>query len=239
MTAATGGDVLDKKVYERIDKIVAESEYDFERLKSAGIQEEKLSLIYPGLDLNQFSYQEPEGDFSILFASSPFTKEYFEARGVNLLLSATEAFKNVSFTLLWRKWADTIPVIEPMVQDKKNVTLQVEHIKNISTLINNVHAVIAPFTAQQLTKPCPHSVIESLASGKPVLVTDKVGIAHIIEETQCGVVFKPNKDSLIAAIKELRTNYAQYQINARKCAETYFSQYVFLKQYESLYHELF
>ncbi|MCP4370744.1 MAG: glycosyltransferase family 4 protein [Deltaproteobacteria bacterium] len=238
LTGATGGKVLDRKKYKKIEKIVVESEYDLMRVKHGGIEEEKIKLIYPGLDLSKFSYTAPKGDFSILFASSPFAKEYFAARGVDLLLSATERCKDVHFILLWRKWAGTVKVIKTMVTNKKNVTLNLEVIKDISLLLNKVHAVIAPFTSQQLTKPCPHSVIESLAAGKPVLVSDKVGIARIIQENNCGVVFKPDKEDLVRAIDELKRNYTAYQKNARRCAEEYFSKEIFLKQYELIYNTL-
>lgn len=235
LTGATGGNVLDRKKYEKIEKIVVESKYDFMRVKNAGIAEEKIKLIYPGLDLSKFSYTAPEGGFSILFASSPFAKGYFAARGVDLLLSASELCRDVHFILLWRKWAGTVDLIKTMVQNKKNVTLNLEHIKDISGLLDRVHAVIAPFTSQQLTKPCPHSVIECLAAGKPVLVSDKVGIAHIIQEKQCGVVFRPDTGDLMRAIAELKKNYTEYQKNARTCAEEHFSKEIFLTQYELIY----
>ncbi len=238
LTAATGGEVLDIKTYENIEKIVVESEYDLMRVKQAGIEEEKISLIYPGLDLSQFSYTAPDNDFSILFASSPFTKEYFAARGVNLLLSAAEQCADVRFILLWSKWDGTVDLIKTMAANKHNVTLNFGPIKHISTVLNTVHAVIAPFTSQQLTKPCPHSVIEGLAAGKPVLVSDKVSIAGIIKEKQCGIVFNPDKEDLVQAIKELKKNYMEYQKNARICAEEYFSKKIFLKQYELLYSEI-
>jgi glycosyltransferase involved in cell wall biosynthesis len=227
LTVAIGGEVLDLKTYEKIEKIVVESEYDFMRVKNAGIKEEKIRLIYPGLDLSKFSYHAPEGGFSILFASSPFAKEYFSARGVDLLLSTTEFCKDVHFILAWRKWAGTVKLIKTMVQNNINVTLNVENFKDIRPLLNKVHAVIAPFTSQQLTKPCPHSIIECLAAGKPVLVSDKVGIAHIIQEKQSGVVFRPDKEDLVRAI--------EYQMNARTCADEYFSKDLFLKQYDLIY----
>lgn len=235
LTAATGGEVLDIQTYEKIEKIVVESEYDLMRVKNAGIKKGKISLIYPGLDLSQFSYNEPEGDFSILFASSPFAKEYFSARGVELLLSTTELCQDVHFILAWRKWAGTIQLIQKMVKDKINVTLDIENFKDMRPLLNRAHAVIAPFTSHQLTKPCPHSVIECLAAGKPVLVSDKVGIAHIIQENNCGIVFKPDTEDLVRAIEELKKNYTAYQKNARTYAEEYFSKESFLKQYELLY----
>lgn len=238
LTAATGGDMLEPARYKKIDRIVLESAYDLERVRQAGIPEEKLSIIYPGLDLSKFSYQEPDEDFTILFASSPFSPEYFGARGIDLLIAAAAACQDVRFLLLWRRWSGTEQTITPMIQDKTNIVLNTNIIRNMGTFLNGVHTVIAPFTSQMLTKPCPNSIIESLAAGKPVLVSDKVSIAYLIEQEQCGIVFPPEKGALVAAIHELKKNYRTYQQHARRCAEKYFSKDTFLAQYESLYNAL-
>jgi len=238
LTAATGGAILEPARYEKIDRIVLESAYDLERVRHAGIPEEKLSLIYPGLDLSDFSYQEPDQDFTILFASSPFSSEYFGARGIDLLIAAAAACQDVRFLLLWRRWSGTVQTITPMVQGKTNIILNTNIIRNMGTFLNGVHAVIAPFTSPMLTKPCPNSIIEGLAAGKPALVSDKVSIAHLIEQEQCGIVFPPEKGALVAAIHELKKNYRTYQQHARHCAERYFSKDIFLAQYESLYNDL-
>ena len=238
LTAAAGGTLLDKTRYARVSKIIVESEYDLRRLQHAGFEDDRLALIYPGLDLDRFSYHEPTEDFSILFASSPFTTNYFAARGIALLLAAAAQCPNVRFVLLWRKWGETVPLIQTMVQGKTNVSVQVEHIKDIRDVLNTVHAVIAPFTLPTSNKPCPNSIIECLAAGKPVLVSDQVGIANLIRATQCGVVFQTHIADLVNAIAELQKNYAQYRRQARSCAQQYFSHEVFLNQYELLYNTI-
>lgn len=240
LTAAAGGEILDIKKYEKIDKIIVESEFDKKRLINAGINKNRIKLIYPGIELDKFSCKKAAGDFKILFASSPFEKKYFAARGINMLLSCSKNLSGIAkFILLWRRWAGTIKPIKSMLKDKSNIKLYLKNIKDINLLLSKVHAVIAPFTTHQLNKPCPHSIIESLAAGKPVLVSDKVGIANIIKKERCGVIFKPNKESLIKAVHELKKNYNKYQKNARKCAEKYFSKEKFIKEYVQIYKEFF
>lgn len=238
LTGAAGGELLEVEKYKYINMIVVESEFDRKRLIREGIEEEKVCVVYPGLDLEEFSYKEPKADFTILFASSPFAKEYFSGRGVYLLLSAAERCRDVQFILKWRRWVGNLRLIENFVQDKVNVLIDDRIVPNINSLLNEAHAVIAPFTTYLMNKPCPHSIIESLAAGKPVLVSTKVGITDIIRKGKCGVVFEPKTDALIEAIKELKNNYSRYQRNARICAEKYFSKDKFIKNYERIYSKI-
>jgi len=237
LTAAAGGDVLDIGEYDKIDKIVVESNSEKDRLSKAGIHEDKIKIVYPGLNLDKFYYQKPSGKFKILFASSPFEKGYFGPRGINLLLSVSEQIKETMFILLWRKWSGTIAPIKDLVSDKVNIKLYLKTIQDINSFIGEVHAVIAPFTSRQLTKPCPHSIIEGLAAGKPVLVSRETGIADLIEQEKCGVVFKPTEEETLKAISELKKNYKIYQTNARQCAEKYFSAHKFIQNYKTIYNE--
>ena len=65
-----------------------------------------------------------------------------------------------------------------------------------------VHCTIIPYTQfGDFVKLTPNSALESLAAGKPVLCSSKSGVAKIVKDNDVGVVFKPNPDSLIYAIK--------------------------------------
>ena len=87
-------------------------------------------------------------------------------------------------------------------------------------------------------KPCPNSIMESLAAGKPVLVSHNVGISDLIAEEGCGLVFKPEFDDILDKINEIKHNYSHYQSKARQTAEKYFSLTRLVKQYTQLYNEL-
>ncbi len=101
------------------------------------------------------------------------------------------------------------------------------------------HATIIPYTQfDDYLKLIPNSAIESLAAGKPILVSSKTEIAKTVREEQCGVVFEPNVASLNKAVQDLKRKYLFYQRRCLPTARKYFSQERYLKAYEDIYQEL-
>src|SRR5262249_30705691 len=122
-------------------------------------------------------------------------------------------------------------------QAPDNVTILHEDIVDISRLYPDVHATAALFQ-DGVGKACPNSIVESLACGRPVLVSNELGIAHLIGEHGCGITVQRSLSSVIQAIEDLVKNYPSYQSQARPCAEHHFSQERFLNAYLELYQEV-
>lgn len=242
LTAVSVDGVLSMDHYKRVCRIIVECNRDKEKLVSHGFNSENIIVIYPGTDLFLPDGNIPpsDGTFKILFASSPFSLEYMEARGVRILLEAAKIKKDVEFILLWRQRGNTFETLEQWVNDLslENVSVVHEDIKNIGDIFLNIHATILPFTTERYTKSCPNSAVESIAMGRPVLVSDKVGIADIIKAEKCGLVFKPNTDNIVDAINNIQKQYYIYQNNALKCAKKYFDQKVFIKLYDNIYNDI-
>jgi len=236
LTAVTIDRIHSIDEYEKLEKIVVESNKQKKMLVNAGLEKDKIELVYPGVDLNKFSYSSPtENTFKVLFASSPLKEMYFRARGIDMILEAAQMLQEYEFVLLWRKRA--LVTIKRMIEAKKlkNVKLINEIIADMNNMYGNVHATVVPFTSEEFNKSCPNSIPESLAAGKPVIVSDKVGISDIIKKERCGVVFKPTPSNLSEAIKKISKGYKKYQKNARKTAKKYFSKEKFLLEYEKIY----
>jgi glycosyltransferase involved in cell wall biosynthesis len=61
------------------------------------------------------------------------------------------------------------------------------------------------------------ALVESLALGRPVVTTDKVGAARIVKEHQCGIVIPPNdSDSLAQAIDAVLSPIVPFAENAAR-----------------------
>lgn len=222
------------------DHIVVESVKDFSILRKLGFAANKLSVIYPGIDLSQFKLSRVSDEtFKILFASAPLSNidAVFYSRGVKLMLDSMERLNQVRFVFLWRKGCSKLlyTLTNKLKINGSRLTIVNEIVPRINPYISNVHAVIAPFISNWGTKACPNSIIEGLASGKPVLVSTKVGISDLIKKEQCGVVFEPTIDGLACAIEDLKSNYRIYQSNSRRVAEEYFSIDLFVKNYQTIY----
>ncbi len=108
----------------------------------------------------------------------------------------------------------------------------------MTQLFQAADATIAPFLQSTDTKICPTSLIESLACGRPLLVSTKVGLADLVQEHDCGQVFEPSVDGVCHAIEALRADYRRRAANARACAERHFDLRLCLRQHEQLYDEV-
>jgi len=225
------------KFYGKIDKLVVESERQRGILLDIGVDESKIRLIPPGVDLKEFSYKKEER-FTILFASSPTRVEQMKSRGIDLMLEIAKKNRSINFIFLWRKTGYSNLIKKINERNLKNVEIINEIVTNINEIYARSSCTIAPFLDFESHKPIPRSIIESLAAGKPVLVSNKVSIANIVDNERCGVVFEPSIDSVVDAISKLKENYSRYQENSRRTSEKYFSKERFVEDYRKLYDEI-
>jgi glycosyltransferase involved in cell wall biosynthesis len=108
----------------------------------------------------------------------------------------------------------------------------------MAPMFHAADATVAPFVRKIRMKVCPTSLIESLACGRPILVSTKVGIADLVRDEQCGVVIAPTVDGFCRGIADLRSRYDYYAANARRTAERHFDLAECLRQHEVLYEEV-
>lgn len=226
--------------YDKVDAIVVESDRQKKILLDIGIEKNKVQIIYPGIDLTQFRYRKPvkSENFKILFASSPPSIGQMKSRGLEIILKCASSMIDLKFTMMWRNvgYRELVKSIEK--NNLKNMEVFNRVFSDMQKMYNASHCTIAPFLNFDEDKPVPRSIIESLACGRPVLVSDRVGISDLIKREKCGIVFDPTYEEATKAIHKIKKNYLNYQKNARKVAEKYFSEQRFVKEYENLYKGL-
>ena len=181
-----------------------------------GVNVEKIN-VKPILD-------DPGRKLRLLFASAPreHQDDFFLVKGIDLMLDALADLKGVDLTLLWRgAMHDEIQrrISEARLQ---NMVALVDRYVDMQSCYSHMHATIFTPTNLTYSRHYPASVMESLAAGRPVVVSSTIEIAEIVHNESCGVVCRPESDSLVEAIEELRANYLRYQSNARRVAETHF-----------------
>ncbi len=211
-----------------------------EYFNSRGLKDFNTKLIYPGINLKEWDSippKEKSKEFTILFSSMPIEKSYIKARGVNLLISAAanlgEEFKFVLLNRMPNKH-----IYDELGTIPSNVSILSDDIGDIKDYYKNADAIILPFTQTSLNKSCPLSMIESLASGRPVILTEHVGAASVIKKYKTGIISKAESDDLCKNIKLLKENYDTYKSNTKKCAEENFSLDTFLRSYQKIYSEI-
>jgi glycosyltransferase involved in cell wall biosynthesis len=251
MTIATETTPFGLEMYARVARFVTHSTSTTEEMIRLGFDPARITRIYPGVDLSRF-HPGPRASalpqtgaapdaarFRILYATAPNWAEGLKLKGVELMIEAARRLPAVDFYLLWRPWADADRLVSRLVVGKPdNVHVSVHLVANMTEMFQSADATIAPFLKRAGTKICPTSLIESLACGKPLLVSTEVGIYDVVRDEQCGVVFEPTVDALCDAVEHLRTNHARFAAQARPCAERLFDQTACLLAHERLYEEV-
>ena len=243
MTVAVDGTACEPRLLHKVDCFVVEWPAARDKLKHLGVDESRIRLVFPPVDTDRFQ-PAPRGarteGFTVLFASSPDSFEWLEGRGLNLLLDAAELCREIRFLLVWRPWGDSLAHIKGAIEKRglQNVKLAVGKYPNMESFYQQAHATIFPYRQMDKCKPSPNSLIESLACGRPVIVTPKVGLAETVAGHGAGVVCEETAGSVAQAIERLRSDWNSFSKNSRRAAEQLFSQRQFLQSYAQLYQEI-
>jgi glycosyltransferase involved in cell wall biosynthesis len=172
-----------------------------------------------------------------VFASSPENEDEIHTKGVDLLLEAAAARPHVEFTLLWRPFGPAADRALERVRQRApvNVMLRKERIADMPEFLSRFHFAVAPF--RSVGKPCPNSILEMLALGRPALVSDFVHIGDLLEREGSGLAFACTPESLVAAVDRLCAGYAGMQQGARMCAQRHFDLKRVTAAYQRVYED--
>jgi glycosyltransferase involved in cell wall biosynthesis len=239
-TVALSGPPLERRLCDKVSIFAAQSERLGDAIVQMGVPRARVRVVYPGVDLERFVPAPPPTDtpFRLLFASTPADPAEFDARGIPLLIEIARRHPDVELILLWRRWGDARAARRALQALAPPHNLRIEdEVADVVTAYRNVHATICCYEAD-FGKSCPNSIVESLACGRPVIVTDTCGIAHLIDDHSAGVAVPRTIEAIGAAIGQLRAGYPSWSQRARTLAERHFGIEPFVQTYGNLYAEL-
>jgi len=221
----------------QLRRIVVSSRRDLDFLLERGF--ENVSLVLPGMNLSAFrpeklAFQEK---FTLLMASAPWEVSQFESKGVHRLFQMLRDKPNVELVLLWRgilKDELSARIMKYGVQHQVKVVYEYVDIKSI---LASVHAAVLIVNSSDVVKSYPHSLIESLAGGKPVLVSRDIAMSDYVEERGCGVVVE-NFADVELAIEKMIENYVRISKRAREVGGADFLAERMLKDISKIYEEI-
>jgi glycosyltransferase involved in cell wall biosynthesis len=120
----------------------------------------------------------------------------------------------------------------------ERVTL-INRLVDVNAVLAQAHATVALATAPGIIKAYPHSLLDSLAAGKPVLVSQAIPMADYVTRTGCGqVVDKVAPESILQAITLLIRHYAMHTTAAIHGGRHDFPLDHLLRTYHQLYRSL-
>jgi glycosyltransferase involved in cell wall biosynthesis len=208
----TGGAELrtrDVDFFKRLAAVTVADATSLERLRASGI--ENTFLVRAGINTSRFSDcpPPPGNNFHLLMASAPWTRAQFESKGVDALLAAAQKQPDLRLTFLWRG------ILTEEMEERirlsgveEQITL-IDRRVDVNTVLGGVHATINLATTPDIVKAQPHSLLESLAAGRPVLVSRAIPFSAYVTDTGVGeVVETVTPGDILDAIERLRENYS-------------------------------
>jgi len=240
-TVALPGDRIHAHAAQKVSAFAAETEPLARALIGNGIEADRVSVIYPGVDLDRYSPAPPPDSrrFRILFASSPADPAEFSRRGIPFLIALARVRPDVELVLLWRTWGDRHAADRALADllPPANVVRELRGERTMADVYRSVHATICCYEGG-FGKSCPNSIVESVACGRPVLVSSTCGISDLIDRSGAGVVFPRTIDAASRAVDVLRASYDRRAADARTLAERHFDVNTFIASYGNLYAQL-
>jgi glycosyltransferase involved in cell wall biosynthesis len=220
----------------RYRAIVVQCERDRDLMRQVGVPEAAIRLIRPGIPLA--AYREGRGPFTILFASSPLSEGDFLTRGIHLIVRAAVRLPDVRFLLVWRR--RHLGKLQRLIADAGAYNIDVLDgvIPDMGEVYDRVHATILPALEHHSLIAAPRSGLESLAHGKPLLVSQQVPISRSLGAAGAGVVFEPTLEGLEFAVRQLRRNYDALQQGTHAYLRERFSPSTHLELHRRLYQAL-
>lgn len=225
------------KRLQQLYRIVVSTPRDAAVLERWGLT--NYEIVPPGIDTSALKPMSLplDNELILLMASAPWNNKQFESKGINLLLAAAAALPFLRVILLWRGvLADEVTRRVQSLNLENRVEI-VNRRVNVSDYLQRAHAAILLCSDGRLVKAYPHSLIEALAAGKPVLLTKTIAMAEFVEGRKCGVVI-PNMNmfDLQSGLQTLMSGYQDFSENVKNLAPNTFSVRTMLNHYRRIYN---
>lgn len=228
---------------DRCSIIVVQTQGMARSLLQRGVESARVRLIYPGIDLDSFRPREDRsigGRPCVLLATFPRTAEEMEERGVSFLLDSAAQLPHVDFSLLsrpWRSGGTAADRTRQLIAERglSNVTLLEGAQHDMRSLYLRHDFTVIPFTTPDGGKECPRSLVETMACGVPVLISDAAPFSTFVHERQCGAVFPLTAQGLGGAIEAAMSDYPRLSGNAVRESRATFDIRSMLKAYSDVY----
>ncbi len=152
---------------------------------------------------------------ALVAGSAPWTRRQFASKGVDLLLAAARRRSDLALTLLWR---GVLGGAMARRQRRAGLgdRLRVLHERiAVAPLLAASHAAVVLAARPRLVKAYPHSLLEALAAGRPILASACLPIATWAARQGCGIAVPDlSAAALDQALDELAARYPELQRRA-------------------------
>jgi glycosyltransferase involved in cell wall biosynthesis len=229
----------DVAFFSRLAAVTAADNRSLALLQSWGLR--NVFLVRPGIDTSRFTWSPLplQRQIRLMVGSAPWTRAQFSTKGVDALLAAAQRCPHLQLVFLWR---DVLAAHMEERVHRMQLTGQVEVLNaqvDVNKVLAGVHASVTLAADPAIVKSYPHSLLESLAAGKPVLVSRAIPMADYVEQTGCGkVVEHMSSEDILEAIEALRFQYDDLQKAAREAGRRDFTLQMMLDSHRHVYEHV-
>lgn len=221
------------------DKMAAVAVYDNSSFASLAAARTVPSFrVQSGIDSSRFTHHPREIDNSVhlLMASAPWTENQFESKGIDVLLEAIQQLPRMKLTLLWRGvlYDSVMRRIEQLgITDRVTV---IDEMVDVNDILGKVHGTIILANRSDIVKAYPHSLLDSLAAGKPIIVSRRIPIADYVDVSRTGLVVESmTVDATVETFGRFIDTYDTLRKNAEQRGSTDFDLPQMLDSYKTIY----
>jgi glycosyltransferase involved in cell wall biosynthesis len=220
----------------KLQCIIVSSEREAGVLNSWGLTNHV--VIPPGIDTSGIvaAALPLDRELNLLMASAPWNRRQFALKGVDLLLAAAVRLPFLRIIFLWR--GVLTDELKSRVQ-RLGIGKRVEIIDckvNVSDHLARAHATVLLAANGGIVRAFPHSLMESLVAGKPVLLSNTIAMADDVRNRGCGVVVsRMDIAALTSAIEILMQNYREFAANAARIGSHAFSIAALVENHRRVY----
>ena len=229
------------------NQIICVSEDAKKSLLNRNIKNTPINVIYNGVDLNIFAKEDHMYNTSKFDKYHPmrigFISRLSQQKNIPLLLKIANQLrkKNIFFNLFIYGEGEMYDFARDYI--KKNKLSNVVHLKgfekNVYQIMKKIDILILP----SLYECFPMIILESMASGVPVIASNVNGIPEIIKDKYNGLLAESdNCEDFCSKIIDLYNNpnsIIKLGIQAKKYIIDNFDKEKMLKEYENIYFKVY
>ena len=239
LSGGSGNKRLNTSFFSSLAAITVYDEHSQQHLRASGLG--NVHLIRSGIDTTRFTFSPTplQSEIRLMAGSAPWTLKQFRTKGVHALLSAAQRKSELQLIFLWRGvLAEEMQRLVLRMGLEQQVTVINKQVAP-NEILANVHGCIGLATEPTIVKAYPHSLMESLAAGKPVIVSRKIPMSHYVERMGCGqVVEQVTTSNILTAIESLALAYDELSTAAQQVGQRDFSQQKMIDSFASVYNDV-
>lgn len=239
LTGGIGERKPNESFFASLAAVTVSDERSLQRLRSWGL--DNSLLVRPGIDTTRFTCSPLplQSEIRLMVGSAPWAAVQFRQKGIDALLAAAQRSSQLRLVFLWRGI-----LADEMMRRVRRLGLEerVEVLNrkvDVNKVLADVHASAALATNPAVIRPYPHSLMESLAAGKPIIVSRCIPMADYVEQIGCGkVVEDVDPTNVLDAVEVLASEYESLQRAAQQVGHMDFSQQRMVASFEKIYESI-